>query len=270
MDEVMQQVLDRQRFVWSQGNYGSIHDLLRPAAVALVEACGVGSGQTFLDVGAGTGNVALEAAQRGAKVIATDLTPHLIEIGKERSREAGFDIGWQEADAQNLKFEDDSFDAVGSAFGAMFAPDADAAVREMLRVVKPGCPIAMTVWAGSGYVGRMFETTSRFLPPPPEGVNTVIEWGDEETARQRFEKHAVDVEIRPGKVVWDFESAEEARRFAEEDAPPTVAAKSVLPPDTFREMMDAQEALEEEFDRGEGGRVTIDAEYLLVLGRKPA
>lgn len=268
MEDATREILDRQKFVWSLGDYSKIAEMLRPASHDLVATAGVGKGTTVLDVGAGTGNLAMEAAFAGGRVIATDLTPHLIEIGKQRSKEAGLDIEWQEADAQNLPFEDGSFDVVGSAFGAMFAPNADAAVQEMLRVTKPGGLVAMTAWASDGYTGQTLAVSSRYMPPPPEGVNTVGEWGDEEVARSRFAPYSDQVEVKRGTVTWDFASRDEAETFWKEQAPPAVAAKMALPPERFEQMAAEIAEVQERFDHGTGGRVTIDSEYLLVTARR--
>lgn len=268
MDAVTQEVLDRQKFVWALGNYERAAEILRPAAQELVRATGVKEGTSFLDVGAGTGNVAVEAAQAGARVIATDLTPHLIEIGKRRTAADGLNVEWQEADAQNLPFEDRSFDVVGSAFGAMFAPNADAAVREMLRVTKPGGVVALTSWASDGYTGETLAATMKYMPPAPEGVNTAAEWGDEEEARSRFARHSDDVEIRRGVVTWEFESPDEAARFWREDAPPGVAAQMVLSPEKYEAMQEETAAIQGRHNRGSGGRVALDSDYLLVLARR--
>ena len=269
MDEVQQKVLDTQRMMWSLGDYSRNVGFLRPAALHLVETCKVGTGHRFLDVGAGTGNLAVEAAHAGASVIATDPTEHLMDIGRKDTAEASLDIEWQEADAQNLPFEDNTFDVVGSVMGAMFAPDADAAVREMMRVTKPGGFCAMTSWAKDGMIGQTFLAASRFMPPPPPGVNTVGEWGDEATARSRFERYSEEVSVLRGKTMWAFESLEEERRFFEEEAPPGVAAKMVLPPETFAELVVELEKIHDRFDKSPGDDLLLEAEYLLTVARKP-
>jgi SAM-dependent methyltransferase len=263
-----QEILDRHRMLWSLGNYERVAHFLRPASLEVVKVCNVGPGTRFLDVGAGTGNTAIEAARAGAEVIATDLTPHLIEIGKALSEREGLSIEWREADAQNLPFEDDSFDVVASTFGAMFAPDADATVREMLRVAKPGGSTAFTSWASDGMTGQTLALSSSFMPPPPEDVDTVGEWGDEETARTRFSKHAADVKVHRGSVTWSFPTREEATRFWEEDAAPGVAAKMMLPEDRFAELRAKIEEIQENFNRGSGEEVVYDSDFLLTVARK--
>ena len=266
--DAAQEVKDRHRFMWSLGDYAALARRLEPAAAAVADATGVSEGTKVLDVGAGTGNFAVQAARRGANVIASDLTPHLIEIGKAATEAEGLDIAWQEADAENLPFEDNSFDVVASVFGAMFAPNAERAVDEMLRVTKPGGVVGFTSWSGEGYVGQTFALGAKYTPPPPEGVSTPADWADETAVRARFERSADSVEITREIVTFDYESAEEARESMEEKTPPMAAAKMFMPPETFEEFVTAHRKLRSQHDRGTGGRVTIDAEYFLVLARK--
>lgn len=269
MDTAAQEVKDRQRMIWGLGNYPEVAKILEPASEAVAEACGIGPGTRVLDVGAGTGNASMAAARRGAQVIATDLSPHLLEIGKRRSADEGLSIDWQLADAEELPFEDNSFDVVTSVFGAMFAPRASHTAGELLRVTKPGGMVGFTAWASDSYTGATLNLATKFAPPLPPGVDTAGEWGDEGVARERFESHGADVDVRSGEVVWDFESPEASRAFMEENTPPCVAAKMFLPPERFEEMMAAFGEVQAKFNRGNDGRVTIDARYLLVLARKP-
>jgi hypothetical protein len=151
----------------------------------------------------------------------------------------------------------------------MFAPDADAAVRELLRVTKPGGLVAMSSWDKDSYTGQTLKVSSRYLPPPPEGVDTSGEWGDEATARSRFERYTDEVAIHRGTTMWTFASREESRKFWEEEAPPGVAAKMALPPDRFAALSTELEAMEETFNKGTGGQVAIESGYLLIVARKP-
>lgn len=131
---------DRVRWMWSQGDYTRIAPLLQPCADELADAVGLGEGVEVLDVAAGTGNFAIAAAARGARVTATDLTPLMIELGSSRTKDVTPAVTWREADAAVLPFADASFDVVASVFGAMFAPGFDRVAAEMFRVVKSGGP----------------------------------------------------------------------------------------------------------------------------------
>ena len=263
------EVKNRMKFVWSQGDYPKVSRLLVPAAENMVETCGVGEGTRVLDVAAGDGNVAVAAAKRGAEVIATDITPELVEAGRARSRAEGLDIEWREADAEELPFEDGEFDVVTSAFGAMFAPRAVHTAGELLRCVKQGGKVGFTCWSKDGHTGKTLALSARYMPPPPEGVDTVASWGDEATARERFEQHGAGVEIARGGVPWAFESIDVLEQWALENVPPMVVAKQMLPPEVFEEFSKESRALTEESNTATDGSVYYESEYLLLVATKP-
>jgi ubiquinone/menaquinone biosynthesis C-methylase UbiE len=130
----------------------------------LADACGVGSGMRVLDVAAGTGNASIPAAQRGATVVASDLTPELLEAGRRRAGE-GLDLEWQQADAEHLPFADADFDVVMSCIGAMFAPHHQSVADELVRVCRPGGTIGMLNWTPEGMIGGLFRAMKPFAPP---------------------------------------------------------------------------------------------------------
>ncbi|MFB3739478.1 MAG: class I SAM-dependent methyltransferase, partial [Candidatus Velamenicoccus archaeovorus] len=140
--------------MWGLADYRPIARAIFPDAVALVEACGIRPGMAVLDVAAGTGNLAVAAARRGARVVACDFSPRMVEWGKARTAEEDLAVEWHVADAEALPFEDGRFDVVGSAFGAMFAPRPDVAAAELFRVAKGGGLVAMANWTPEGYSGR--------------------------------------------------------------------------------------------------------------------
>lgn len=129
---------DAVRGMWSLGDYGALAEHLEPHAIELAHRCRLQPGSEVLDVAAGNGNFAVAAAGLGAAVVATDLTPVMVDLGRARSRELGVAIEWLEADAESLPFADGRFDVVGSVFGAMFAPDPERVAAELFRVTKPG------------------------------------------------------------------------------------------------------------------------------------
>src|ERR671918_1682522 len=149
-------IKQRQAFIWAQGDYMMLSRQLAPAAQALADACAVSAGQEVLDVGAGDGNFAIACAREGASVVASDLSPGMVERGRARSEREGFDIEWVEADVESLPFEDGRFDCVGSVFGAMIAPRPRVAAEEMFRVVRPGGTVGMTAWKDEGASYDMF------------------------------------------------------------------------------------------------------------------
>ncbi len=160
----------RHRKIWASGDYASmVETWLLPLGPRLVEACGIGPGMRVLDVAAGTGNASIPAAQRGASVTASDLTPELLDAGRRRVEAEGLELEWVQADAEHLPFADGSFDVVMSAIGAMFAPHHQDAADELVRVCRPGGTIGLLSWTPEGMIGALFRTMAPFAPPPPPG-----------------------------------------------------------------------------------------------------
>jgi ubiquinone/menaquinone biosynthesis C-methylase UbiE len=148
---------ERHRRMWASGDYPQMVDtFLLPLGPRLVTACGIKPGMKILDVAAGTGNAAIPAAAIGADVIASDLTPKLFEAGRARARSEGVELRWVEADAENLPFEDESFDVVMSSIGAMFAPHHEKVANELVRVCRRGGTVGMLNWTSEGMIGDLF------------------------------------------------------------------------------------------------------------------
>ncbi|HVA33084.1 MAG TPA: class I SAM-dependent methyltransferase [Candidatus Baltobacteraceae bacterium] len=163
------------------------------SAAELVAFAGVRAGDRVLDVGCGTGVVAITAARLGARVTALDLTPALIERGHEHARVAGVNVEWVVGDAEALPFEDRSFDVVLSQFGHMFAPRPDVAAAELLRVLERGGTLAFSTWPPDLLVGQMLRHVARYAPPPPPGVASPLLWGDVETIKERLGDRVDDI-----------------------------------------------------------------------------
>ncbi|MCE3552269.1 class I SAM-dependent methyltransferase [Pseudonocardia sp. RS11V-5] len=177
----------RHRALWAAGDYGTVAaDLIPGLGAVLVEAVDVRSGQRVLDVGAGTGNASIPAAAAGAEVVASDLTPELLEQGRRIARARGLYLEWVEADAQSLPFETGEFDVVISCVGSMFAPFHERTAAETLRVCRPGGTIGLINWTPEGFVGQLFATMKPFAPPPPPGARPAPLWGSEEHVRELF------------------------------------------------------------------------------------
>jgi SAM-dependent methyltransferase len=167
-------------------SFAPMEQLTMLPAAQLVKRARVRAGQRVLDVGCGTGVVALTAALRGADVVGLDLTPELLERARENARTVNVDVEWIEGDAEALPFPDNSFDTVLSQFGHIFAPRPDVATAEMLRVLKSGGTIAFSTWPPDLFVGRTFELLSRYMPPPPSEVTSPALWGDPAVVRERL------------------------------------------------------------------------------------
>src|SRR3954447_17371605 len=177
----------RHRAMWASGDYPSmVETFLLPLGPRLVEACGIEPGVSVLDIAAGTGNASIPAAQRGARVTATDLTPDLLAAGERRAEVAGVSLTWTEADAERLPFDDGSFDVVMSSIGAMFAPHHQDVADELVRVCRPGGTIGLLSWTPEGMLGALFRTMGQFAPPPPPGASPPPLWGSEDHVRELF------------------------------------------------------------------------------------
>jgi SAM-dependent methyltransferase len=254
------------RALWSLGDYTPIERLTQPASAVLIDACAVSAGQEVLDVGAGTGNFALLAAAEGASVVASDLTPKLMERGRERTAAEGVEIEWVEADAEELPFEDDRFDCTASVFAAMFAPRPERVARELFRVTRPGNTVGMANWVPEGFSGRMFGLFNEFVPRP-EGVPAPVDWGREDVVRERFEGLAGSLEMKRRTVPVEFDSVDTMMVEMDKNGP-QVATKQALGPELYDEAMRRFRELIVEFNEADHGSVSIPSEYLLVVARK--
>ncbi len=191
-------------------------------APELVRLAGVQAGQRVLDVGCGTGVVALTAARCGASVTGADLTPTLLEAARGNAALAGVDIEFIEADVEALPFADASFDVVLSQFGHMFGPRPEVTIAQMLRVLKPGGVIAFSTWPPELYTGSMFALTGRYAPPLPEGARSPIEWGDPHIVRQRLGAAVSELRFDRGCMRFPALSPAHARIFMERNAAPVL------------------------------------------------
>ena len=262
----VEEVKQRTRRAWGFGEYRTLSKVLEPAADALCEVCAVSAGQEVLDVGAGDGNFALAAAREGAKVVASDLSPVMVERGRARTDAEGYQIDWVEADAEELPFEDGRFDCVGSVFGAMIAPRPEVAARELVRVTRPGGVIGMTAWTPESAAVELISITRRYVPPQP-GLPEPEEWGDEQTARRRFGDLVASITFERRSVKWEADSPEAFLALAE-SAPVCIAIREALPPERQQELRAEQAALAQRWAGGRDGPVSVEAEYLVIVARK--
>jgi ubiquinone/menaquinone biosynthesis C-methylase UbiE len=188
----------RQQATWAAGDFAIIGTTLQIVGETLCEALDLRAGQRVLDVAAGNGNAALAAARRWCKVTATDYVPALLNRAKERSLAERLPMKFQFADVEDLPFADASFDAVTSTFGAMFTPDHEKPAREMLRVCRPEGKIGLANWTPDGFIGELFRTIGRFIPPPT-GMKSPALWGTEEHIGELFgrDAFAIGTEVIP-------------------------------------------------------------------------
>jgi SAM-dependent methyltransferase len=261
----------RHRAMWASGDYPSmVETFLLPLGPTLVQACGIGPGMSVLDVAAGTGNASIPAAKAGANVTASDLTPELFDAGRERAEAEDVQLDWVEADAENLPFEDASFDVVMSSIGAMFAPHHREVANEMVRVCRPGGTIGMLNWTPEGMIGALFRTMGPFAPPPPPGAQPPPLWGGEEHVKELFGDR-VDFRTLEREVL-EITAFEHPRDYGEHfkgKYGPTIAARKNASRDGREgELDEALDRFCDEWNLGTGDEARFEQEYLIVVATR--
>lgn len=263
----------RHRALWASGDYPAVAaQLISTLGEEIVAAAGIHAGQRVLDVAAGSGNAAIPAAERKAVVTASDLTPELFVAGRRLAAARGVEFDWVEADAEDLPFGDNSFDAVLSVVGAMFAPHHQLTADEMLRVTRPGGTLAMINWTPRGLIGNLFKTMAPYAPPSPSGSSPAPLWGDEQHVRDLFGDRVAALEFRYRTVAIDrFADPAEFREFWKRNYGPTIAVyrHNAADPDRVADLdRDFLDFLNEWNRAEQPGRTRYDAEYLVVIARK--
>jgi len=199
-------IKQRQQATWASGDFAIIGTTLQIVGESLAEAADVRAGERVLDVAAGNGNATLAAARRFAQVTSTDYVPHLLEKGAARARAEGLDVRFQVADAENLPFEDGSFDVVLSTFGAMFTPDHTRPAREMLRIARAGGRIGLANWTPEGFIGQLFKVIGDYIPAPA-GLKSPALWGTEAHIAELFGAQAADIRAERKHFNFRYRSA---------------------------------------------------------------
>jgi ubiquinone/menaquinone biosynthesis C-methylase UbiE len=259
------------RAVWALGDY---HRFAKATVwelgEVLVHACGVSAGQRVLDVAAGSGNTAIRAAEAGADVVASDLTPENFDAGRREAEARGVSLEWVEADAEALPFGDAEFDVVTSSFGAMFAPDHEAVADELIRVCRPGGTIGMLNFTPEGLISDFFGALASWMPAPPPGGEPPSLWGSAEHVRALFGDR-VELETARRTYVERAASPAAYRDLFRETFGPVVATYAALADDPGRTAAFDGDllAFAERADSGPpGGPAEYRYEYLLVLARR--
>jgi SAM-dependent methyltransferase len=216
--------------MWASGSYRTVvDDVVHSLGGILVDAVGVQPGQRVLDVAAGTGTSAIPSARLGADVIATDLTPELLDIGRETAEAEGVQLTWQTADAEALPFPDATFDVVMSSIGVMFAPHHRLAADELVRVTRPGGTIGVLSWTPDGFIGQLFATMKPYAPPPPSGASPAPLWGSVEHVRDLFGDRVGAFSAHQQALLVDrFATGAELRDFFKAHYGPTIAVYRYL------------------------------------------
>ena len=222
----IEQFKANQRAGWA--HFGPLAAYTTPSAARLVRFAGVKASHRVLDVGCGTGVVAITAARLGAKVTGSDLTPELIAQARENAEISETQVEWHEADVEKLPFKDAEYDVVLSQFGHMFAPRPDVAIAEMLRVLKPGGTIAFSTWPPDTFVGGTFILVGRYAPPPPAGVSPPVQWGEPTIVRERLGDAVKDLAFDRDLMTVYSLSPKHARFVMERTAGPVLKLVEML------------------------------------------
>lgn len=255
----------RQSVMWGNGPYERISATLADIHEIVIDRLDPKPGQMWLDAACGTGAVALAAAERGATVTGMDFAPVLVDYARERAAELAVDVPFDVCDAEDMSYDDASFDVVSSTVGVMFAPDHAAVARELARVTRPGGRLGLACWTPEGGLGQMFAMMRPFQPPPPEGVGSPFAWGNEEHVRGllgdafelEFEEHDSVLRIESGEAYWELFSSSYG---------PTKTAAEALDPDRREEFHRTWVEFFEQ--RREGDEVVHHREWLLTLGTR--
>jgi len=260
-------VKTRQQTAWASGDYAVVGTTLQLVGELLAEACDLRCDEQVLDVAAGNGNATLAAARRGARVISTDYVAQLLERGADRARAEHLEVTFQVADAEALPFEDGRFDAVLSTFGVMFTPDHAKAAGELARVCRPGGRIGLANWTPDGFIGQMFKTLGRHVPPPA-GVQPPSLWGTEAHLQALFGTQAKEVAVTPKIFNFRYRSAAHFIEVFRTWYGPIHKAFAALPPEGETALERDLTELLNRLNRGGANSLVVPSEYLEVVVTK--
>jgi len=256
----------RLKATWMDGDYDAFSRLMESSAVEFLDRLQIKPGSAVLDVACGSGQLALIAARRGARVAGVDIAANSIRVARSRAAAEGLNATFEEGDAEALPYPDASFDVVATIFGAMFAPRPEWVARELTRVCRTGGTIAMANWTKEGFIGQMFKTIARFIAPP--GMPSPVLWGDEEVVRERF--GATLSELRLTRVIYQFDypfgPAEVVEFFRTNYGPTTRAFASLAESEREALRADLVELWTSHNKASGASRTQVDAEYLEVVG----
>jgi len=268
MTPEMESLKTRLKATWMSGDYATFAEPMLPGALEFLERLNLEPGESLLDVGCGAGQIALPAARAGVKVTGVDLAANQIEQARARAAAEGLDIRFDEGDAEALPYPDASFDVVVSLIGAMFAPRPDRVTAEMLRVCRPGGRIVMANWTPQGFVGQLFKTMSKHVPPSPLMPSPLL-WGVEETVRERFGDAVSDLKLTKRDYPFHYAlNPAETAEFYRLYYGPTNRAFAALELEQQALLRHDLEQLWSQHNRAVDGTTQYSSEYLEVMALK--
>lgn len=251
----------RQQSAWSSGDYAVVGVTLQIVGENLCEALDLRSGQKVLDVAAGNGNVSLAAARRWCEVTSTDYVPSLLDRGKARAAAENLKLVFKDADAEALPFADASFDAVVSTFGVMFTPDQDTAASELMRVCRRGGKIGLANWTPQGFIGQLFKTLGKYLPPPASAKSPAL-WGTKERLTELFGAGAASIHAEARDFMFRYRSPAHFIDVFKTYYGPLLKAVTALDEDKRASLLADIEALIGRLNRADDGTMVVPGEYL--------
>ncbi len=257
----------KQQKTWASGDYGAVAALIHPMSEALVQAADLSAGSRVLDVATGTGNAAIAAARCLCEVVAVDYVTALLERARARAEAEHLTVKFREADAEGLPCDDGEYDAVLSVVGVMFAPNQERVAGELLRVCRPGGTIALANWTPDGFIGHLFRTVGRHVPPPP-GVRPPVEWGTEERLRELFGDRVTGLRVTRREFVFRFASAADFADYFRVNYGPTLKAFEALDDDAGKLLHDDLVELADRHNTATDGTLKIPAAYAEMLAYK--
>src|SRR4051794_15536796 len=266
----LEAVKQKQQQAWASGDYSAVAARIVPMSERLADIADIRAGSRVLDVAGGSGNTAFAAARSGALVTSLDYVPELLVRAAERSRAERLPVELVEGDAEDLPFEDASFDTVISVVGVMFAPNQERAAAELVRVTRPGGTIALAAWTPDGFVGDLFRVTASHVQPPA-GAPSPMRWGTKRGVDQLLGRSVSSIGARLSMYTFRYESPRAFVDFFRTHYGPTLKAFESLPDDDARAALNSDLVdLVRRWDRlgGDGGPVAVPAEYLEILATR--
>ncbi len=260
-----EELKQRHAAMWGSAPFEVVAAGLADMHDAVVDAVAAQPGERWLDVGGGTGELVLRAAATGAQLTGSDISETLVATARRQASERGVDATFDVADAEQLPYDDASFDIVSSSIGAIFAPDHARVASELARVCRPGGRLVMTTWTDTGSVGDFFRLVAGYAPPPVEGAGSPLQWGDADYCATML-GDAFDVEIRPSVATWSAATAGEIYDEMEEGFGPIKTLLGALEPSRADALRDDLRGFFAGFATTDGAAWVRD--YLLVLGSR--